>query len=176
MIVSPIYPGSIYDSTSLTRMSRLDNKAPDSHDWDQCIAELIAMQEEIDVGKQFEAIADNGGPVIAGAPVFMKTSGAIAYADTFQQPIGLLKTGGADGLSYIVQYGSILTLLMEDWDAVAGTINGLTPGFKYYLSNTPGLLSEGVPDRRRKSHLFILGVALMSTKLLVQFDDKGLMA
>lgn len=45
MITKPKFPN--YDGLSSSRLNRLDSRAPDAKDWDQVVAELVIMQEDI---------------------------------------------------------------------------------------------------------------------------------
>ncbi len=190
----PDYPTSVWDGLSPRRVSRDDDASPEYEDWDQVTAEIIACQTETDANEVLRAaqivtdsnlllhnaVADNGGAVIAGAPISMKVAGTLIYADADgggarRIAIGLLTTGGADSLAYdIALPGSKLTLTTGEWDAVAGTTGGLTAGFKYYLSDTLGRLIETTTPPTAGDTLLVAGIALSATVMLVQMDHEGL--
>ena len=90
-------------------------------------------------------------------------------------PLGLLLTGGADGLAYdIALAGAILVLTTGEWDAVVGTSGGLDSGKKYYLSDVVGRLLETSGPASAGDTLVVVGNGLSSTQLLVSMDHEGL--
>lgn len=193
MINEAGYPTSVWDGTSNNRDGRGMERPPWSDDWDQIVAELIATQTECDRVDaamlaadvvltalfSHSAVADNSGVVIAGAPVYLKSAGTWAYADgdgatALRVPLGLLRTGGADSATYIASLmGDKLTLTTGEWDAVAGTTGGLTIGAKYYLSDTPGRLTETALATATDT-LVVCGIALSATVMKVMMENEGL--
>ncbi len=187
-INDPDYPTTVWDGTSPARTSRVIDAAPVYEDWDQIVAEVIAAQTEVDTQTTanaalliHNATADNSAVVIAGAPVYIKAAGTFAYTDAdgaaaLRVGIGLLTTGGADSVAYDAALpGSKLTLTTGEWDAVAGTSGGLTPGLKYYMSDaTAGRLLETTVPATGGDTLLLAGIALSSTVMLVKMDNEGL--
>ncbi len=184
------YPAKVWDGNTPNNPNRTVNAAPNANDWNQMISELIASQVKCDTNeaaalafevlrvadREFTAVADNSAVVIAGAPVYMKTAGTIAYSIASggsvvaKNPIGLLKTGGADSLSYVSQSSGIMVLTTGEWDAVTGDSGGLTPGAKYFLDASPAGRLVTVAPAASGEWVIRIGVGLSTTQLLLQFD------
>lgn len=68
------------------------------------------------------------------------------------------------------KYAGPVTLTAAQWDAIAGTTGGLTPGAYYYLSAaTAGLLTD-TPPSTEGQFVTPVGLALDATTLLVQIS------
>lgn len=174
------YPAAVYDGIGPNRALRSENLEPDAPDWDQLIAEVKALQQQQLDDREFAALNDEGGAVIAGNIVYMKTTGKIAKADSdtaaaaaLKIPVGMLKTGVANGISVTFVFRGQLTLTLAEWDAVGTDANGLDPGAKYYLSGTAGEITTTAPNTAGDT-LFVIGVAISATTMLVRLDDEGL--
>lgn len=172
------YPATVYDGLSPRRVAREDNASPEFEDWDQMIAELIAIQQQQLDDREFIAVNDEGGTLVVGTIVYMKTDGTVAVADAdgataLRIPVGIIKVGGADGANVTVQFSGRLVLTIAEWDAVGLTSAGLVVGAAYYLADTPGELTATAPATATDT-LFKIGVAISTTTLLVRLDDEGL--
>lgn len=174
------YPATVFDGIGPTRTLRSENRVPGTEDWDQLIAEVIAVQRQQLDDRELSAVNDQGGPVLAGHIVYMKNDGTIALADSdtavaaaLKIPVGMLKSGVADGISVKLVFMGRLTLTTAEWDAVGTDANGLDPGAKYFLSGTPGNITTVVPNTAGDT-LFVIGVAISATTMLVRLDDQGL--
>ncbi len=179
-INDPQYPAKVYDGIGPNRSSRGENLEPDFEDWDQLVAEVKALQQQQLDDREFNAVNDEGGAVIAGNVVYMKTSGKIAKADAdtaaaaaLKIPVGMLKAGVDDGKSVGVVFRGRLTLTLAEWDAVGTDALGLDPGAKYYMSGTAGTITTTAPNTTGDT-LFVVGVAISATTMLVRLDDEGL--
>lgn len=172
------YPNAVYDGLGPGRVDRERDAAPDHVDWDQLIAETLAVQQQQKDDREFPAINDEGGALVVGNVVYMKSDGTVAKADVdgasaLRVPIGLVKIGGADGAIVTIQFSGRLTLTLAEWDVVAGTTGGLTSGAKYYAADGAGIMAETVPPTATDT-LFVMGVAISATTMLVRLDDEGL--
>lgn len=174
------FPNAVYDGLGPDRVDRERDAAPSHVDWDQMIAELIAVQQQQLDDREFTAINDEGSTLIVGSIVFMKTDGTVALADSdvaaaaaLKIPVGLVKIGGIDGADVTVQFSGRLVLTLAEWDAVGLTSAGLIIGASYYLAGTPGELTATAPNTAGDT-LFKIGVAISATTLLVRLDDEGL--
>ena len=183
------YPAAVWDglSPNTQRATRVVNQSPGYEDWDQIVAEVIAIETEVDAQTAanaalliHNAVADNSAVVLAGTAVYLKAAGTFADADAdgaaaLRVAIGLLTTGGADSLAYdIALPGSKLTLTTAEWDAASDTTGGLTAGLKYYLDDAAGQLTETTPPPTTADTMMMVGVALSTTTMLIKMDDEGL--
>ncbi len=173
------YPAAVFDGIGPNRTLRAQNAAPDFEDYDQAVAEIIAVQQQQLDDREFTAINDEGTALVPGDIVYMKTDGTVALADAdgataLRIPVGVVRIGAADGLSVTVQYTGRLVLTLAEWDAVGLTSAGLVVGASYYLDDdNPGFLAATVPTSAGDT-LFKVGVAISATTLLVRLDDEGL--
>lgn len=93
---------------------------------------------------------ESGGSVIPGQAVYINGSGtfalAVASAYSTGGAVGLLLASATNhGLVQVLVFGSIV-LTTGQWDAVAGTSGGLSPGTLYFLSpTTPGSITSAPP-------------------------------
>ncbi len=174
------YPATVYDGIGPNRSKRAQNSAPDFEDYDQIVAELIAIQQQQLDDREFVVVNDDGGALIVGSIVYLKTTGKVAKADAtvgggvLMKPIGIVKVGAAaDGDNCTVQFMGRLTLTLAEWDAVGLSSAGLVVGQEYYLSETAGELNATAPDTAADV-LFKIGTAQSATTLLVRLDNEGL--
>lgn len=91
------------------------------------------------------ATNDNAGTVAPGAPVYMKSNGAVdkakADAVSTMRCIGLNTASVAAAGTATIRTGGLLTLTTGEWDAITGGSGGLTKGAVYLVSAaTAGLL------------------------------------
>ncbi len=174
------YPTTVWDGLSSTRTDRQTNARPSLHDWDQLLAEVLAVQQQQIDDRELIAINDEGGTLVVGTVVYMKADGTVADTDAdvaaaaaLKVPVGLVKVGGIDGVNVTVQFAGQLTLTLAEWDAVGLTSAGLVVGASYYMSGTPGEITATAPNTVGDT-LFKVGVAISTTTLLVRLDDEGL--
>ncbi|HZL94936.1 MAG TPA: hypothetical protein VFB99_14880, partial [Vicinamibacterales bacterium] len=116
--------------------------------------------------------------VSAGAPVYVFTSAntfkrADASAVGAELVVGLVADASI-AVSAVgrVQTNGKITLTTAQWDDIAGTTGGLTPGTVYYLDATAGLLTDTEPTGTAVVHP--VGQALSPTELqlmLTPWDD-----
>lgn len=116
--------------------------------------------------------------VSAGAPVYVFTSAntfkrADASAVGAELVVGLVADAsiGVSAVGRIQTHGKV-TLTTAQWDDIAGTTGGLTPGTVYYLDTTAGMLTDTEPTGSAVVHP--VGQALSPTELqlmLTPWDD-----
>jgi hypothetical protein len=138
------FPASKWDTSSPERTSdRQRDQSPSYEDWDQLVAEVLALQDMFLV----EAVNGEGGDITKGYACYMKSDGewALADADAAGErfAMGLAVALVADGLATKVQVAGVMTMTAAEWDAVAGTSGGLDEGVDYYLQDaTPGKITQ----------------------------------
>lgn len=110
------------------------------------------------------------GSVVFGRAVYVSASNAfslaMANANGTKGVIGLVKdnTVAANAVGN-VQTDGALTGTTAQWDVVAGTVGGLTPGATYYLSPTTAGGITATPPSATGQYLVPIGVALSATAL-----------
>lgn len=174
------YPATIWDglSDNTGRINLVDDIEPNPQDWAKIVEEVRAVEKQQKEDREFDAVNDEGSAIVAGQVLYMKTDGTVAEAiadgaAALRIPVGLAKTGVANGISVEVIFNGRLTLTLAEWDAVGLTSAGLIIGASYYLDDVSGELSASVPTSATDT-LFKLGVAISATTLLVRLDDEGL--
>jgi hypothetical protein len=173
-MITAQYPSKIWDGSSPSRPGDFSlTRHPDFNDWDQVVAELIALQTELDNVRFLEAPNASGGALVVGQPVYLKADGTgYAAADAngaspLYDVIGLLAVGGASLATIKAQRAGTLTLLKSQWDTQTGETGGLTPLVEYYLSETVGKITKTRPATTG-SHVKRVGIALNATDMLVE--------
>ena len=172
------YPAAVFNGIGPNRTKRTQNSTPDFEDYDQAVAEVIAVQQQQLDDREFTAINANGGTLVVGTPVYMKTDGEVDKADgdgaaALRIPVGVVKVGAATGLVVTVQFSGRLVLTIAEWDAVGLTSAGLVVGASYYLGDTAGEITATALATGGDT-LFKLGTAISTTTLLVRLDNEGL--
>jgi hypothetical protein len=114
----------------------------------------------------FAPVAGIGFPV--GTPVYTSSAGVAGKAAATLVGgaafcTGLARSQGIVTERFLAQYADVLELTAAEWDAVAGTAGGLTPGAPYYLSDTPGQITGVSPVVKAP-----IGTAISATELLIQ--------
>ena len=110
---------------------------------------------------------------IAGSPVYVDggTSVDLAQATTsgVSDAIGLAATAVTAAATGTVIFNGTVTLTTAEWDAVAGTVGGLTAGSKYYLSDAAAgrIVEQGSIPTVAGRFVVELGEALDTTDLIV---------
>lgn len=177
MALTADYPTTIWDGLSLNgnRVSLDDDQGPDFRDWQQIVAEVIAAQQELKDRHYISKTNDNAGTIPIGSPVYIKSDGDIDLADAdgsgTRQVFGLAAAAIATAAAGLIQTDGTIVLTTAEWDAVADTTGGLTPGAVYYLSNTVGEITGTAPSTATNT-VYRIGVAESSTKmrLRLQFE------
>lgn len=172
------YPSDVFDGLGPNRTLRTQNSSPDFEDYDQLVAEIIAMQQQQLDDRELIAVNDTGGTLIVGTVVYMKSDGKLGDADAdgaaaLRIPVGLVKVGGANAANVTVQFSGLLTLTLAEWDAVGLSSAGLVIGASYYMADTPGEITATAPATATDT-LFKMGVAKSATTMMVRLDDEGL--
>jgi hypothetical protein len=113
---------------------------------------------------------DNAGNLVIGMPVYVKSNGNVdkAQADALAtvEVLGFATDTIPTATPGVIKMDGVLTATTGQWDAVAGTTGGLTPGKVYYLDPaTPGKMTETAPTTAGQ-FVARLGIALSAT----QFD------
>lgn len=119
-------------------------------------------------------INDEAGALIVGNAVYADAAGGVkkaqADAASTSRVIGLSQTATAAAGSATIQVSGVVTLTTGQWDALAGTTGGLTFNTIYWLSAaTAGLITATAPDTTGQE-LMKIGIALSTTKLLLDLD------
>jgi hypothetical protein len=175
------YPTTIFDGATTgnpNRNDRFDDCAPDSRDFDQLAAEIIATQVKLNSSgvvdpTWFEEVENNSGVTVRiGQVVCLKTNGKFTLAKAnilaTSDVLGLVADDEIlNGATGTIQVMGSLTTLVVNWDLVTNQIGGLVPNSIYYLSeSTAGNLTI-TPTTTNNTCLVRVGKALSSTTLLV---------
>lgn len=97
-----------------------------------------------------------------------KAKRALANTPATSKVRGLVKTDSIspDATGDVVTNG-ILTATIGEWDAIAGTIGGLSPNTAYFLDFTaPGHITATAPTT--EGYVTEIGVAISTTELVVE--------
>lgn len=164
------YPGAIWTGSSPVRQDLTVNRGPDTEDWEQIVAELIATQTDLYNLKYWSTTNKNASTMIPGCPVYALAAGTgVDRADangTAPLPyvVGLNTASAVTDGAAIIQKAGRLTLTTAEWDAAAGTTGGLVAGKEYYLSGTVGVITSTVPATTG-DHIVSIGIAISTTVL-----------
>ncbi len=128
---------------------------------------LDAVVSEVDL---VNATNGNASPIVIGNAVYVDAASSVdlAQADASGtiEVLGLVKDvsiGAAASGS--IQTDGIMAATTTQWDAIAGTTGGLTPGSVYYLdAATPGNLTETAPTSTGQ-FVVRVGKALSTTEM-----------
>jgi len=117
------FPGGIWDGFSRTRTNLEDDKSPSYDDWDEAIAEIIAIEQNIlDVNDRFQA---DTADFPVGLLVDLQSDGSLIPASS--------NSGEISGM--VVAAGEYVTrgkVSSNDWTNVIGAME-LEVGATYYL-------------------------------------------
>jgi len=113
-----------------------------------------------------------GESILRGAAVRVNAADGKAIkaqADTAANAlvVGLARVLGTTDERFIAQYGDILQLDTEDWDAVTGGSGGLTLNALYYLSSTTAGHLTTVKPVAGGTLVAPVGRAVSATELLI---------
>lgn len=125
-INAPHFPDAIWDGTTPTRVGRLADRSPSSEDWDQAVAELIAVQQQL-FGAVLIFDAPLAEPIAAGVLVRITLDGLVPASPDNMSVAGMTIT--ADGVYR--RAGRI-------------TLSNLVPGANYFLGEA-GSISLTAP-------------------------------
>lgn len=163
---SPSFPAQVWDglSPNPVRTSREVDHWCNQDDWDQLVAEMIAVQETIlntpDIAgveriSLYSAEADQ--EITGGKLIRVQTDGTVILATS---TIGLVS-----GIALVtITTGQLLVYLRRgrinsnDWSVTTGS-ESLIPGYEYYLG-LDGMMSETPPET---GYLVSLGQAQSTT-------------
>lgn len=128
---------------------------------------LDAVINEVDVA---QATNNEAAPVVIGTPVYVDAAGTVKEAQAnallTSRILGLVQdTSIAASAIGNIQTDGVFVATTTQWDAVAGTTGGLTPGIHYFLSAaTAGQLTATAPTTTGEV-VVNLGLALSATEL-----------
>lgn len=168
-IFSPPSP-TIWDGTTPNHVNRNDHREMNEDDYDRIVAELLAMANFLYSTNYQPFVNDNAGSLPPGTPVYVKSNGHIDMATAngtgTRIVVGCVAdaTAVATGGTAHVAIDGLITLTTAQWDAIAGTSGGLTPGAMYWLSETAGHLVATAPVTVGDT-VFRIGVALSATTM-----------
>ncbi|KKL61595.1 hypothetical protein LCGC14_2193730 [marine sediment metagenome] len=134
---------------------------------------LDASANEVDV---VDMTNNNASPIVIGNTVFCDAAGGVdlaqANAAGTVEVLGFVKpTSIAAASSGSIQTDGILAATTVQWDAVAGTTGGLTPGTVYYLDpTTPGNITETAPTSGGQ-YVIRVGKAIRTTELEISITE-----
>lgn len=120
----------------------------------------------------FTADNDNGGTIVKGQCVYMKSDGDIDLARANATGTSILAgvvqdTSVTTGSPAKIQTDGKISQTTGAWDALTGGTGGLTPGAIYYMSvTTPGMLQTAVTVTGGQQVVKVL-LALSATEALV---------
>lgn len=170
--VAAKYPTSVWDVSSPARAADATiDRGPEFRDWDQMVAEMVAVQTELDAIRFFSAPNSAAATVAPGCPLYLKADGSgWAKADAngaapLYDVVGLAVDGDASvghNGTIKTQKAGLLTLTTGQWDTVTGGSGGLTPNVEYYLSGTVGQITATRPGTTG-DHVKRVGIAVSAT-------------
>jgi len=136
--------------------------------------EQLQTGDSIDLGNIVTRNNNEAGAMVVGNIVYINGANAqLAQADA-QSTIrvaGFVVTGGAAASPVDIKTEGIVTLTTGEWDAVAGTTGGLTPGATLFLS--AAVAGEGTETSPTAAGEFVVrcGHALSATELEIDFQQ-----
>lgn len=134
---------------------------------------LDAIVAEVDV---VSLTNNNASPIVIGAPVYTDVANGVdlaqADASGTTEVLGLVADVSISAAaSGSIQTDGILSATTTQWDAVAGTTGGLTPGAIYYLSaSTAGLTAETAPSSVSE-FVVRVGKAISTTEMEISISQ-----
>lgn len=134
--------------------------------------EQLQTGDTIDLGNVVTRNNGNAGAMIVGQIVYITGVNCdLAQADS-QSTIrvaGLVVTGGATATPVSIKTEGIVTLTTGEWDAVAGTTGGLTPGETLFLSEA--VAGDGKETAPTTGFILRVGHALSATELEIDIQQ-----
>jgi hypothetical protein len=134
---------------------------------------LDAVTTEVDVVSQTNG---NVSSIVIGNAVYTDAANSVdlaqADASGTVEVLGLVQEVTiASAASGYIQTDGIIAATTTQWDAVAGTTGGLTPGSIYYLSSgTAGFLTETAPSSVGQ-YVVRVGKAISTTELEISISQ-----
>lgn len=128
---------------------------------------LDAVINEVDVA---QATNNEAGVVVIGTAVYVDAAGTVkkAQADALltSRILGLVQDASIAAAAIgNIQTDGVFVASTGEWDVVAGTTGGLTPGINYFLDPaTAGLITATAPTTSGQV-VVNLGLALSATEL-----------
>lgn len=158
------FPGRVWDGTTPSRPTRQIDANPELEDWDQIVAEMIAVQTRLSEARYFGTTA--GGVEIGHA--LYNASGTLTKAEVDSEAEATVYGLAIDDVTAptgieVLREGSKLSLL--DWTTITGTAL-LTPDAVYYVAASGGLTNT--PTTTTGKWVAQVGVALDANTLLIQ--------
>lgn len=123
---------------------------------------------------------DNAGALVIGTPTYVKSNGNVdkaeANAGGTVNLFGLVADVSISAAAVgSIQTDGVLVATTAQWDAVAGTTGGLTPGTTYYLDPaTAGKITPTAPTTTGQ-YVARVGIASASTDLDLAFGPTVLL-
>lgn len=164
------YPAAVWSGVTPSRSGRDIDREPNFEDFDQVVAEIIALQRQ-NTGDFADIINNTGGVSVIGTPVYLDSNGKAVKTDAngsgTRLLFGLVAEDGIAAASLMrVQWRGFMTLTTGQWDTICGTTGGLTPGAAYYLSTTAGALTATAPSTTGDTVLRAI-IGMSTTKALI---------
>lgn len=108
--------------------------------------------------------------VLAGTPVYVDAPGRFKLADASapqtSEVAGILHaTTAAGALAAVLTQGPV-ALEAAQWDAICGTVGGLAPGSRYYLSVVAGKMSAAAPNASGDSVVLCIHAMSVTTAVV----------
>lgn len=179
------YPDDVWDGSSPSRNAPVElvDKHPDFEDWDQAVAEIASIQDDVLNGLEDIVVPNGAGAAVTvGVPVYMLANAAGATsADAngtapARNVMGIVKVGrDATGGNLTVRQRGRLTLTTAEWDAVTGETGGLTPFVEYYLSGTVAKITKTVPATTG-DNVVVVGIAESATVMNISIRHSRISA
>lgn len=171
------FPAAVWDASSAARSNdRTINREPEYEDWDQAVAEILAIESYLlnKSGGVLQFVNDNAGALAEGVTVYVKSNGHIDKANSVSAAaatligivdsatgIGIGATGGVriDGVKTFSSTANV--------DAAYGTTGGFTPGAQYYVSDATAGKGVGTAPSTSTHLVWQVGIALTATMLRI---------
>ena len=132
---------------------------------------LNASVLEVDV---IELSNGTGGALVAGTPVYISGSDAMAIAranaSVTADVQGILLADTVDAATGSVQTDGKVVLTTAQWDVITGQTGGLTPGADYYLDAAAAGKLSTTPPAATGEFVTFLGKALNAITLDLSID------
>ena len=146
---------------------------------DGLISQLQAGDTIIAAGSTYTSrIVTNGegaAPIVIGAPVYANAPDQVKRAQANAKPTSKLAGLGLDatvaaGAAGTIITGGTLVATTAQWDAVAGTVGGLTFGTPYFVDPVNAGKITATPPTAAGQCIAQVGVALSATELELAFQ------
>lgn len=114
---------------------------------------------------------DNAGAIVIGTPVYSDAAGGVdkaqGDAESTSSVVGLVTNETvATTEPAVIRTSGIMTATTTQWDAIAGTTDGLAFNARYFLSTaTAGLLTATAPSTGFST---LVGIGLSATQMKLE--------